>query len=479
MTWQRHKRIADTLRRATNGIAVAAVLSTTVLSTADSASAQVATAGGSVGGAIQHNGQSFRVVRAGGVGAGGVETAASKTSRQRQTAASESQTIQRVGFIGDVLHGRQSSCDAGGCDGCSSCSGGAAAYTVGTYCGGSCGDSCGGTCGGAGQLNYLGCFPYGHFNGPLFDQCYNPCTNFNNPCAGQICLPYSYGGVEGLYFGRGGDGDAGFGGAPGGRITIGRLKDCAEGCEVVLTGLFEFEGDDPIQIPTGFATASQFAGEYESNFYSGEISRVRNVDDIARLRIGARYIRFDENIDDGVQSNVGIAPLPPINGGLAALGTGTFNNDVENNLVGGQVGLDLFYPISTRWYVDARGRAGAYINFAEVEGQIQQNLGSLSQAPSATVPNPNPIVPATDSVTANFSDDDEELAGVFEFGLGLRYLASSRLSAFARGEVWYITGVATSEQTTQNSINQGVSTSLDLDEDVIFFGVSGGFELKF
>lgn len=450
MTWQRYERLSLNFRSIAKGIVAAAIMCTALPS-----SAQVVNSGGSSPGAIQHEGKSFRVVRA-----GGGQTAATGTGSR------QSSKIQQVGLIGDVLHGRRPSCDGNSCGGCAACSAGNAEFVVGTYCGGACGDgSCGGTCGGGGQCNgdcggtcndcgnygqlrTFGCFPYGHFNGPLCDSSYNPCNTFSNPCAGRICLPYSYVGLEGLYFGRGGDGDAGYDFTPGGRITIGRLKDCAEGCELVLTGIFDFEGDDAIVTPTGFASATSLNGDYEANFYSGEVSRVRMVDDIARLRIGARYVRYEEEVDNVTQTFIGVPP--------AVFSPFPSGNSIENNLVGGQIGADIYYPLSSRLYLDVRGRAGAYINFAEIDQAVTTAAG-----------------------TTSFSDEDEELAGLFEGGLGVRYFASRRLTVFARGELWYLSGVATSQTALEDSLSGGLTSDIDLDDDVVIFGFSGGAELKF
>ena len=460
-----------------------------MLATADSVVAQVATAGGSPP-AIQHNGQSFRVVRAGGTS---VATAGGTT------AATSGSNIRQVGLIGDILHGRKSSCDGLGCDGCTSCATGGGYgqpdFTVGTYCGGGCGGSCGGTCGGSitcngdcgGTCEQCGsygvgkqfcCFPYGHYNGPLCDPCYNPCNTFNNPCGGRLCMPYTYVGLEALLFGRGGDGDPDFDAAFGGRITIGRIPDCAEGCEFVGTGLFGFDGDDPISTVRGFAEGNEIVGDYDGDFYSAEISKVRLVDDFARLRFGGRYIRYEESFDNGVGLNIGPPRLAPIGGGPTLVEILSANNDVSNNLIGAQIGADLFYPLAQRLYLDGRGRAGAYINFAEIDGQV---TGVTQTRFNTTDPDTNtPAIGTINSVDSpRFDDEDEELAGMFEAGLGIRYLASRRLTVFLRGEVWYLTGVATSRQTLRSSLDRGIGTTIDLDDDVVFYGGSGGFELKF
>ena len=430
------------------------------------------------GGTLQHGGKSFRVVPAG--------TSAVATAVGSSAGGGNGHGIRQVGVLGDLLHGRGihgrggDGCDAAGCDGACGGSCGTADYRIGGYagvggtgmhCNGSCGTgNCGGTCGGyetcggqcGGTCNECGNYgrmktccgmQYGHYNGPLCDPCYNPCNNFNNPCAGRQCLPYLYLGLEGLLFGRGGDGDADYDAGIGGRITLGKLPDCARGCEVVLTGLFGFDGEDPVRDNLGIASFSELDGDYDADFLSAEISRVTHVEDFARLRVGGRYVSYNEDFSNGVLTVFNPAgatsPLPLIQ---------TNNADVENNLLGVQIGLDLFYPLTSRLYLDGRGRAGGYVNFAEVDG----TFNAVGVA--------GPI---------GFDEEDEELAGLFEGGVGVRYLASRRLSLFARGEIWYLTGVATARNTVRQSLTSGVATGLDIDDDVVFYGGVIGGEIKF
>ena len=393
----------------------------------------------------------------------------SQTAYQTAAAGGDADVIRRVGLT-SLLGGnkRSGACDGacdgtcgGGCDGgCSAgnftggsyfgdnalgacgtmgCTGqcgmpGCGDYAVGTYAGGSCG--CG-QCGtaGYGTPKTCCCLTYGYYNGPLCDECYNPCNQFRNPCQGSVCRPYIYAGFEGLLMDREGDGSLDFDFEGGGRLTLGSIPDCAQGCEVVLTGLGRWSATDSVIIPVTATATEQLTGLFTSEFYSAELNRVMLIDDAARLLVGARYIDFEETFSGAF---------------LDATGTVTpRQTQVENQLLGLQIGTDIYYPLARRLTTDIRGRAGAYINFGELSG------------------------------TAALNQEEEDIAGFFEAGLGLRYLASRRMTMFARGEFWYLPGVATVEGEALETIRTGFLNDLDLDDDVIFYGVTGGVQIRF
>lgn len=384
-------------------------------------------------GVFTHDGEAFRVVNT-----AGFRTAADSTASQRGA-------IEQVGLLTGSLH--RNSCDTimGSCDTCGTCTGcmtGGACMTGGCSTG-SCGTgSCGsGSCGcnsGACNTKYTqyGNFPYGYYDGPLFDRCYNPCNKEFNPC-GTPCCPYSYASVDFLFMDRDGDGAADFDWEPGVRGTIGKMPDCGSGWEFTAVGLLEYDANDTTVIPTSPTTADVIVGEFDSLFYSFELNRTLVSQDVAKLYYGIRYIQFDEDVS---------APA------LVPAGAETGMGDVDNSLIGGQIGGDFYFPVSTRAFMEMRGRAGAYINIGEYDAQV-------------------------DAFT--LVDEEEDIAGFFEFGLGLRYMASERLTIRGAGEVWYLAGVATIQNELREGNTQVLLNQLDLDEGVVFYGLSVGAELKF
>lgn len=479
--------------------------------------AQSPGSGGTGSAAIEHNGESFKIIPASAVGtvaqsdlssanddttasplrkrtAGSAANTRSVSDENQRTADNQRNarrsravtpiaaaiesgstgTVQQIGFLSNWM-GRGDSCDSYtpmGCQscgggGCSSCGGLTPDYAVGMYTGGGCNGSCGGTCngqcgsmgaGGSCQCSYgpgrICCnTEYGHYNGRICDPSFNPCISCSSPCGSAPCMPYVYGIAEGLYFGRSSDGGIDYDLEPGVRVGFGKIPDCATGCEVMFTGLADFEERDTLLLPQSRVLADVLSGTFQSEFYSIEMNKVRISKDVFKLIAGAKVLEFNESFD-GTFIDDGILP------GVAGNVRNNANVDIENRLFGLHIGGDMYYPISSKVNLEGRGRAGAYINFAEYRGDIAEDIAGSSNL-------------------ARSDDEDEELAGFFELGIGARYAASRRLSIYARGEVWYLSGVATVQQETLDAVNQGFQNRVDLDDDIFFYGVSGGAELKF
>jgi hypothetical protein len=375
--------------------------------------------------------------------------------------------VRPVGFIGDAIHGnsQDNSCDAysegsfgnfgssyaGSVGSCGSSSHACGSGSCGmSSCGtGSCGTgSCGtGTCGSSScgscantQYTRLCNCPYGNYSGPLCDPCYNPCAIEYNPC-GSSCKPYSYIAGDYLIMGRDSDGSVDFDWQSGLRATIGKLPDCA------FTGLSQFEDFDRLQIRDTATFFDELEGIYDSEFYSVELNRTLVMSDIAKLVYGLRYIHLGESFSGRFTNRS--APVPPSLVPSTTVTNTTF--DIDNNLIGAQIGGDFYYPLAKRLNAEFRGRAGAYVNAAELNGDGVSTL----------------------------SDDEADLAGFFELGMGIRYSASERLTFRAGGELWYLGGVATGENEAFDVARQRLTNVLSLNEAVLFYGLSAGAELKF
>ena len=310
---------------------------------------------------------------------------------------------------------------------------------------GSCGTSCGGSCGNS----YGG---YGRIPGP---------------CA--PCEPYCYVSVEALYMDRRMEGryavspnfymnDFDYEVAP--RLTIGRVPDCVHGYEFSFTGQFQWDRGAAISDPSGgigtslnpafpviednlsaFRNATNQVQRHTSKYWSVDANNTLVGWEVAKLLYGIRYIDYQQEFSYTSRN---------IDGEV-----GSLQSDVKNRLVGGQIGMDLLYPICTNGYTDFRARGGLFINFADLD-LVAINDGS--------------------TVAALF-DNKERLAAAFEVAGGLRYQLGQMLSIRAGAELWYLTRIATSHEQHRTVIlgNRGVRVK----DDVLMVGISLGAELKY
>ncbi len=296
-------------------------------------------------------------------------------------------------------------------------------------------------------------------------------AGFSNAC-GIPCDPYNYVIVEGLYMQRGGeDGfsltrnvrmdEFEFEFAP--RITLGSLPNCVNGYEFTWVGPLNFERAVTAFDPAGNIDSLLQAGGtfdgtlldpfqdsnlqvqyYNSEYWSAEFNRTIVGWDVAKVLYGGRFIRIEEDFGYAAEKDVFTSYAD-------------LTNSVENSLIGLQIGLDLLYPIARNLYTDFRGRAGAYMNFAESNTRLR-NQG-------VTV--------------VNLTREDEELAGVFELGGGIRYQFGTAFSVRAGAEMWYITAAATSAGQINNPITEAFATRVDIGDELFYYGVNASAELRF
>lgn len=353
------------------------------------------------------------------------------------------------------------------------------------FAGGSCGSGqcngqCGGNCGGGGSAGR------GMFGGNRY--------GCNDGCA--TCNPFCYGRIEAVYMRRGGldrftrsqtpglllD-EPDFEAAP--RITLGTAPDCVSGFEVSFVGPLNFDTsrtamgasggtllrdtettdsifrlfDDPATtIPATAPDSVQFQ-RYQSNYWSVEASKTSMAWDIAKLLFGPRYIRFDEQYDyAGSSTNADSSPGAPIKQG------GSIYSKSSNNLIGLQVGADIFSPVGRSTSAYFRGRAGGFYNDAESTTYV------------------NNIVSVAPQNRTRYGGRDSHggLAAMFEIGGGLQYQISEMFSVQGGGELWYLTRVATAEEQIPSVVGVGAAyLGTKASDDVFFAGFNVGATMKY
>ena len=323
-----------------------------------------------------------------------------------------------------------------------------------------------GNCGSSGS-NYAG------YSGAMLGRGGAKLGSGGNVC-GPTCNPYLYASLEALYFTNRQVGN--YSQSPnfflddfdyefGVRGTVGIVPDCRNGMEFSFVGPFTWNtaaqlnsstgGIGTFLVPRGtlvagdlsnFSNAVSQRQEYEAQYYSLEANRTLIGWEICKFLYGMRYVNYEEDFLYR-SATVGAAPA----------NQGQLFSSTQNRLIGAQVGLEMTYPITCKLWSDFRGRAGAYGNFAENQFRLS-NGGTL--------------------VARNF-DDDVELAGLFEFGGGVRYYLTDDFHVRAGAEMWYLTGVATAIDQFSSRVRQDTGRRIDIDDDVLMMGINVGAELKF
>lgn len=282
----------------------------------------------------------------------------------------------------------------------------------------------------------------------------------------------------------------------GSRITIGSVPDCVNGREISFTGPLNWDMSSSIDNATGQTLLlelipanvlgslipEQTIGlslvydpedvtlngdgtaidafndnpadlvlnqrqRYESQYWTTEISQTMMAWDIAKFSFGGRYINFEEEYSYTASN------------GPAADQNGFILSQTTNNLIGLQVGLEIFSPICVQnLSTYTRGRAGIYYNLMEGSAIVDDQGDRLS----------------------GFSDDDGGFAGMFELSNGVEYRCGEMLSIHGGSEVWYLAEVATAEQQLPGLVGaRAASQGLQDGDDVLFVGFSFGATLKF
>jgi len=297
-----------------------------------------------------------------------------------------------------------------------------------------------------------------------------PTSPVYNACIPEDCRDF-YGSYEAVYLQRTGDQtfslsrnnpmtdyDFEFGN----RITLGRMLDCTDGVELVYTGPFNWQrtglnvsttgdlqsvltaagGYLPGQIDT-FNNASAHVQDHRVRLQSYEANRRWFAWDVVNTLIGIRAIQFEENL--------------AFNSVAPDQGVGVFRSDIQNFLLGFQIGADVMRPISQRFSLGTRSRLGGFLNF---------NDGSLSIANRGTT-------------LINAARRDTDLSGMIQVGVIGRYRIFPKLVATAGYELMYLVGVGTASNQNYTPVNPSTGAKFSTDDSILLQGGTFGLELSF
>lgn len=250
----------------------------------------------------------------------------------------------------------------------------------------------------------------------------------------------------------------------GGRYTVGKMFDCVNAYEFVYAGPFRwtrFSDTDPAgagnvnsrftAFPTtladGFNGANRHIQRLDSDLDSFELNRRWWAWDAISTLIGIRYLRYEDNY--------ALTSLRP-GGGPAPLAS-TYQDQIDNDMVGLQIGGDLYMPTSLRTLVSVKGKAGVYGNFASRETRVVNDA----------------------ALTLRNGIDDVNIAGLFEMGINGIYQVTPSIRVNAGYEAWLMPGVATVSRQLPHFLNAGSGTTVRMNDVLAFHGFSLGAQILY
>jgi len=245
----------------------------------------------------------------------------------------------------------------------------------------------------------------------------------------------------------------------GGRATIGRRGDCVNGWEASFMTTADPWAARETRVGAGLntymtpvdglthANISAFNGAsfqelaLSSRLYSLEINRLEWGWDVLSTSFGLRYIQLEDQLR-----------YTSVRGGE----TGTLQIATNNHLIGPQIGSELFYDIGGRVFLSGKGKLGAFLNAND------QNSFLVNTGPVAT--------------TLQGSDSQAEFAALGELQMNLFYKLTRNSRLRAGYEMWYLYGVATSNEQYNGTISPLLGRRTDDNDDIFMHGASVGFE---
>jgi len=237
-----------------------------------------------------------------------------------------------------------------------------------------------------------------------------------------------------------------------GRFTVSRLFGGLERLDFIFTGPFHFEKQNsvsgpvdsnlPVTISSGFDAADRHQQSHSIKFSSYELNRCSTGDDLSQFFYGLRFLDHNERYTLDATKGV----------------TGShFRIETENFMAGGQIGLELFRPISQRFSVGCGSLVGVYGNFAKAAVSASNGANSILDA----------------------SDRGFRINSMFGGHARLKYMVSKNIVASGGYELWYFPGLATAADQRLPGGPQPASFSLQSNDDQLFRGWSAGLSGRF
>jgi hypothetical protein len=301
-------------------------------------------------------------------------------------------------------------------------------------------------------------------NQPLYQE---SGAQFSNPCDTGCDIQY-YASAEALYFRR--EHDERFTLSQnariepfdyewGGRVTVGRLFDCVNGYEFAYAGPFKWERSNvtnganlqskltavglPASTTSTFDDAVFHSQLFQARLNSFEANRRWWAWDIFSTLIGIRVIDYRESY--------GFASTNLLTG------SGLYQDEIRNIMVGPQVGGEFMTPLGLRTLVGIKGKGAVLANFDRNQ-LLYQNAG----------------VNVIDAV-----DSDVDVAGLVEVGAFVKYSITPSIRLTGGYEFWYMPGVATVPGQNLRYISPDTGAKVFANDEVLVHGGSFGAQILF
>lgn len=293
-------------------------------------------------------------------------------------------------------------------------------------------------------------------------------ASVSDMCDGGCDLRW-YGSAEALYWRR--ENDERFGLSQGtrlqpfdydwaGRVTIGRMLDCVNGYEISYVGPFQWDrqssrtgtglqsklnADSPYTAAdiSAFNNATLHQQAYRARMNSLEFNKRCWAWDVFSTLIGVRVVDYREDYI--------FRSINPV------IGTGYYQDEARNIMVGPQIGGDWMQPFGLRTLVGFKGKAAALANFNR--NQVFMSNGGL--------------------VKVDSYDDTLDIAGLFELGTYVKYSITPSIRVQAGYDLWYMPGVATVPGQGLNHVNPDTGIKSRSDEELFIQGGSFGAQILF
>lgn len=236
------------------------------------------------------------------------------------------------------------------------------------------------------------------------------------------------------------------------RYIFSRLLGGIERIDFKFTGPFHWDKQSlaigpvdsnfPSSIAPAFDQADNHHLSHQIRLSSYELNRCWSSDELSTFFYGLRI--FDHAERYRLEATKGT------DNSTLQLGTNNF-------LAGGQIGLNLFRPISQRCTAGFEGGLGLYGNFSS--GSLDATSGSTTLSDS--------------------SDSRLRLTSVFTTGGRINYRVTQNIVATSAYEYWYFPGLATAADQHLSSNAQLASLALRTGDDQLFRGWSIGLSARF